>query len=93
MPDPIMKTEIESRVEKFQKLIAAENLDGALIVHKMDIYYLSGTDQDANLWVPRKGEPLLLVRKSLARARMDSPLDHIAPFRGPSGPCHESHRP
>ena len=42
------------------------------------------TDQDANLWVPRQGDPLLLVRKSLARARMDSPLAHIASFRRPS---------
>jgi Xaa-Pro aminopeptidase len=79
-----MKTEISSRIQRFQERIASQDLDGALIVQKMDLYYLSGTDQDAHLWVPREGEPLLLVRKSLARARMDSPLEHMMPFKGPS---------
>ncbi len=53
-------------------------MDGALIVQRADLYYMSGTGQDAHLFVPREGTPLLLVRKSLARAVEDSPLEHIS---------------
>ncbi len=74
--------EIQNRLKRFQALLAAHDVDGALMVHKVDLYYLAGTDQDAHLWIPAQGAPLLLVRKSLVRAKEDSPLERIVPLTG-----------
>jgi Xaa-Pro aminopeptidase len=72
--------EIRARIERFQQLLRAHEVDGALMIQKMDVYYLAGTDQDAHLWVPASEEPLLMVRKSLERASKDSPLKRIVPL-------------
>ena len=45
-----------------------------------DLVYLSGTAQNAHLVVPASGEPLLLVRRDLERARAESALRRIEPF-------------
>ncbi len=55
-------------------------MDGALIVQKTDLYYLSGTDQDAHLWVPASGQPILMVRKSMDRAMEDAAIEQIVPL-------------
>ncbi len=62
--------------------LSKAQMDGALLVQRMDVYYFSGTDQNAHLYVPKKGEPILMVRKSLERARQDSPLSEIVPLAG-----------
>ncbi|MBN1105779.1 MAG: aminopeptidase P family protein [Deltaproteobacteria bacterium] len=73
-------SEWKGRVERFQRLLRGQPVDGALIVQKVDLYYLSGTDQDAHLWVPAEGEALLMVRKSVDRARADAFLPRIIPL-------------
>ncbi len=74
------RTEINQRIDTMQKLLRKQGLDGALIMIPMDVYYFSGTRQNSTLWLPAAGKPLLLVRKSLERARHDSPLEDIRPF-------------
>ena len=46
-----------------------------------DVLYLAGTAQSAHLVVPADGEAALLVRRSLDRARAESPLERIEPLR------------
>ncbi len=77
-----MKNEIDERLKRFQERLAGRGVDGAILVQKTDLYYLSGTDQDAHLWVPAHGTSLLMVRKSLERAREDSLLEEIVPLSG-----------
>ena len=72
-----METEISERLKNLKAHLAVMGVEGALIVDKVDLYYLTGTDQDAHLWVPAHGEPLLMVRKSLTRARKDAGLSPI----------------
>jgi Xaa-Pro aminopeptidase len=72
--------EIRARIGRFQHLLSKHDVDGALMVQKMDVYYLGGTDQDAHLWVPASDEPLLMVRKSMERVLKDSPLKQILPL-------------
>ncbi len=74
------REEILNRIARLRTVLAQEGLEGALIVQKVDLYYFSGTDQDAHLWVPVSGEPALLVRKSLDRARNDALLDNVIPL-------------
>ena len=40
----------------------------------MNLYYLSGTTQDGLLVVPVEGKPLLLIKRELERAKVESPI-------------------
>ena len=73
--------EIEGRVARFQEALRAAELDGALVVQETDLVYLAGTGQSAHLVVPAEGEPALFVRKTLERAREESPLARVEPLR------------
>ena len=77
MPQTLTQQEISNRLNRFQEKLATHNLNGALIVQKTDLYYFSGTDQDAHLWIPASGRPLLMVRKSLERAMEDALINDI----------------
>jgi Xaa-Pro dipeptidase len=68
------------RVTTMQSQLQAKGLDGALFIFPIDVYYFSGTRQNSTLWMPASGEPVLMVRKSLSRARAESALTDIRPF-------------
>lgn len=72
--------ECARRAALLREALAARHLEGALILQAVDIFWLAGTRQNAALWVPVEGEPVLLVRKSLERARAESPLSRVLPF-------------
>jgi Xaa-Pro aminopeptidase len=72
------KEEIESRISALQSLMVQNGLHGAIILQRADLFYYSGTGQDAHLFVPVEGDPLLLVRKSFERAVEDSPIRQIS---------------
>jgi Xaa-Pro dipeptidase len=71
------REEIESRHGMLRKKMEAEGMDAFLVAQKMDYFYLSGTAQDALLFVPLDGNPLLMVKRELERARVESPLEHV----------------
>jgi Xaa-Pro aminopeptidase len=72
--------EMQQRINSMQQMLKEKALDGALFIIPIDVYYFTGTRQNATLWLPSDGEPVLLVRKSLARASQESPLKDIRPF-------------
>jgi Xaa-Pro aminopeptidase len=72
--------ECTRRLTDLREALAARGLDGALVLQAVDVLWLSGTRQTAALWVPVEGEPALLVRKSLERARAESPMARVLPF-------------
>lgn len=72
--------EIDRRIGRLQRALAADGLDGAVIVQHTDLAYFTGTNQQAHLLVPASGEPVLLVRRVLERARAESPLRSIEPI-------------
>jgi Xaa-Pro aminopeptidase len=76
----LTKRESEQRIEKLQKELNAQRIDGALLVFPIDIYYFSGTRQTSALWIPANGKPLLLVRKSMRRAQAESLIADARPF-------------
>jgi Xaa-Pro aminopeptidase len=73
-------TEGMQRVTAMQSQLQAKGVDGALFIFPIDVFYFSGTRQNSTLWIPAVGEPVLLVRKSLSRARAESVLTDIRPF-------------
>jgi Xaa-Pro aminopeptidase len=74
--------ELGRRIGAFQDHLRVEGIDGALILQKADLFYLSGTAQDGILYVPAEGAPLLMIRKSLERARRESLLPEVRPLTG-----------
>lgn len=73
----IPEAELEDRLTRLRKGMEKEGMDAFLVVQKMDYYYLSGTTQDGLLFVPLEGKPLLMVRREVERARVESPLEEV----------------
>ncbi len=78
----VPQTEIEQRISRLQELLAGHHISLALIRQNADLYYFSGTVQDAHLFIPAQGEPLMLVWRSFPRAADESPLKRIEPLEG-----------
>jgi Xaa-Pro dipeptidase len=72
--------EIEARIEGLRRVLVEQELDAALIVQKTDLFYFGATSQQGWLYLPRVGDPLLLVFKSVERARAESPLAQVHPL-------------
>lgn len=91
-----------SRISRYQAALAGRGLGGALLLNGVDLFYLTGTRQNGALFVPASGAPVLLVRKSLARARAEAAIEDVRPFprsqdlasalpaRGPVGAAFEA---
>jgi Xaa-Pro aminopeptidase len=78
------RAEIEARIAALQGALARRGLDAALILQKTDLFYFSGTIQQATLYVPAAGEPILMVNRSFERGRAESPIERVVPLPGPS---------
>ena len=73
--------ELESRTRKLQSFLAGNGIDGALILQNADLFYFSGTAQQAYLYIPAGGIPILMARKDIERAKSESALPLVVPFR------------
>ena len=76
----VPRAELDRRRAGLQSGLRAQGIDVALIVQPVDLYYFTGTLQQAHLIVPGHGEALLLVRRDLSRALEESSLPHIEPL-------------
>jgi Xaa-Pro dipeptidase len=74
--------ELDRRIKKLQAAMQKNDLAGALLVQRADLFYFSGTGQNAHLFVPAEGEAVLIVKKSILRAEQESTLPQIIPFKG-----------
>jgi len=72
-------TEISARVTTFQQRLSEADLDGAVILDGVNLFYFAGTRQQGLLFIPQRGRPVFFVRRSLERARQESPLESLMP--------------
>jgi Xaa-Pro aminopeptidase len=70
----------QDAVRRHLQTVAPE-AGGILVFSRLNIYYLTGTFGQGVLWLPLSGEPVLLIRKGVNRARLESPLKHIVSFK------------
>ncbi len=75
------RTELEARLVRVQSGLRNRELDGALVLQKADLFYLTGTVQSGVLFVPADGEPIYAVRRSVHRARTESAWSEILPLK------------
>lgn len=74
----------------------APEAGGILVFSRLNIYYLTGTFGQGVLWLPLSGDPVLMVRKGVNRARLETPLEHIYAFKSYSqlsGICSDCGNP
>lgn len=72
--------EIADRIVALQAMLGKNEIDAAIIRQNADLYYFTGTVQDAHLVVPASGQPVFLVRRDLQRAESQSPIRPIHPM-------------
>ncbi len=77
------RSELDLRYERYRRLLSAHlpQAAGLLILNPVTIYYFTGTLGTGVLWLPAEGEPVLMVRHGLERARMESPLETMFAFK------------
>ncbi len=73
--------EIENRIKRIRERMARQGIEAILVIEKMDFYYLSGTTQEGFLFLPLEGKPLLLIKRELERAKIESPLKPVIPLQ------------
>jgi Xaa-Pro dipeptidase len=73
--------ELDLRLARVRSSMEEKGVEAILVVHKMALYYLSGTTQDALLFLPLDGKPLLLVKREVVRASIESPLEEVVGLR------------
>ena len=74
------KSELASRTAKLQEKMRRQGVDGAVLVQNADLFYFAGNIQQSHLFIPAEGQPVLMVKRSLDRAREESALDNVVPL-------------
>jgi Xaa-Pro aminopeptidase len=74
-------SEIAGRLVALQSLLTKHEVDAAVIRQNADLYYFTGTVQDAHLVVPASGPPVYLVRRDVQRAEAQSPIRPVIPLK------------
>lgn len=75
------KEELERRLLSFRILMEREGIDACFLHYKVDYYYFSGTMQDALMYIPRESNPILFVKREIERAKRESQIENILPFK------------
>ena len=77
-PYKVPADEIADRIQRIQTELLQNDIGGAFIVQRVDLFYFSGTAQNGFLFIPCEGEPLLFVKQYLPRARQESSIANIS---------------
>ncbi len=77
------KQEIDARLDRLRRHLENDGTDCALVLQNSDLFYFSGTAQQATLYVPVDGDAVLMVKKNFQRAADESPLERIVPVKDP----------
>ncbi|MCP4578681.1 MAG: aminopeptidase P family protein [Deltaproteobacteria bacterium] len=75
--------EIEKRIRNLQKDMQQTEIEAILIVQRVDLLYFAGTAQNGFLYIPDKGDPLLLIKRYAQRAREESSIHHMIEITSP----------
>ena len=75
------QSEIELRMDTLKEGMKNIGVEAVLVIQKMDYYYLSGTTQDGILFIPVEGKPLLIIRREIERARLESPVQDVVAIK------------
>jgi len=69
--------EIKNRLISIRTGMEKQGVEALLVVQKMNFYYLSGTTQDGLIFIPLEGRPLLMIKREVERAKVESAIEGI----------------
>lgn len=72
--------EVAARIVALQRLLQRSDVEAAIIRQNADLFYFTGTVQDAHLIVPAEGQPVFLVKRDVMRAESQSPIRPVVPL-------------
>jgi Xaa-Pro dipeptidase len=74
--DHLPDAELAGRWKRCRELLGqlVPEAGGLLVFSRLNIYYLSGSFANGMFWLPSEGQPVLLCRRGLERARLESPV-------------------
>jgi Xaa-Pro dipeptidase len=83
MQDIVPSTELQDRMDRFMAVMDKKHSDWQLaaIFGRINQYYFTGTMQDGVLLIPREGEAVFWVRRSIERAKQESNFPSILPMK------------
>ena len=83
MNDIIPANELSYRWDRCRNLLQQfiPQARGMLVFSRLNIYYFSGSFASGVFWLPLSGEPVLFCRRGEERAKIESSITHIYPFR------------
>jgi Xaa-Pro dipeptidase len=70
-------SELKARRQKLRERLVSRNCRYAWITHHPDVFYFSGTAQNAQIIVPVDSDAILYVKKYLPRARRETDIQNI----------------
>ncbi|ADD67245.1 peptidase M24 [Denitrovibrio acetiphilus DSM 12809] len=75
----VPKEELQSRLTAFRKKMDEHNngWNVAFIIDKVNLFYLTGTQQNGILVIPRSSDAVFFVRRSYQRAELESNFEKI----------------
>jgi len=73
--------EYNKRIERLQTNLREMRLDGAILFQRVDVCYFSGTAQNAALFIPPIGQPLLMAKQSFTRLQQEQFLGSLIRIR------------
>ncbi len=73
----VPREELEWRTGRIQQVLRERELDGALLMENMDLFYFAGSMQQGVLFIPSEGSPLYMVRRNFSRAVEESAWENI----------------
>jgi Xaa-Pro dipeptidase len=73
--------EIKNRLARIRTGMEEQGVEALLVVGKMNFYYLSGTTQDGLIFIPLEGRPLLMIKRELERAKVESPIKEVVALK------------
>ncbi|WP_461211389.1 M24 family metallopeptidase [Desulfocurvus sp. DL9XJH121] len=81
--ETLSRQELELRWARCRSMLdtLAPGAGGLLVFSRVALYYLTGHVGNGMFWLPLAGEPVLLCRRGLERARLESSVSAILPYR------------
>jgi len=73
----------EDRIQRFSHSLSRENIDLAVVMQNVDLYYFTGTLVQGLLLVDAHGGHRFCVQKPVTRATAESGVSPVVPIRGP----------
>lgn len=77
----LSRDELQKRLDCFQEILRDKEIDGALLVQRVDTMYFTGTAQDLHVYIPDAGKPVILAYRDLERAQTECPWE-VMPLTG-----------